>query len=131
MSMEAKYKHLEIVARNRSLWFVGENVTPSPIEWIRKIRDAEFVLTNSFHGTVFAILFHKPFITLGWSKKEANIRVMNLLRKLGLEERFWGEESTSHFLEAAELPINWDAVDAKMLMWRSESMKYLKEALEV
>ena len=128
--LELKYKHLEIVSRNRSLWFVGENVTPSPIEWVRKIRDSEFVLTNSFHGTVFAILFHKPFITLCWANETQNVRVANLLRKLGLVDRFWREESSSHFLDASSMPINWDSVDEKMQVWRSESLKYLKEALE-
>lgn len=128
-SLVAQFGRLEIVSRNRPLWFIGDNIVPSPIEWMQRIRDAEFVLTNSFHGTVFSILFHKSFITLNWIKESQNIRVKNLLKRLGLTERFFDGGSLKSFDAAASAAVDWDAVDAKMTAWRRESMEYLKEAL--
>ena len=128
-SLAARFGHLEIVSRNRPLWFVGGNVAPSPIEWMQMIRDAEFVLTNSFHGTAFAILFHKPFMTLSWIKDAQNIRVKHLLDRLGLADRFFDGGSIKSFETAASAAIDWGAVDAKIFAWRGKSQEFLREAL--
>ena len=49
-------------------------------EWISIFRDASFVVTDSFHGTVFSILFEKPFRCLT-NKSRGNARFMDLLDK--------------------------------------------------
>lgn len=43
---------------------INDCVFPPVEEWIRGFIDAEFVITDSFHGTVFSILFNKPFIAI-------------------------------------------------------------------
>lgn len=70
----------------------SELVMPSPEEWLRNYRDAKCVVTNTFHGTVFAIIFRKPFVTIlqsGASSKQ-NTRMLSLLEMFGLEERICG-----------------------------------------
>ena len=127
--VQKRYKRLRIVGRGRRFLFIGENYIPSPIEWMASIRDADFVLTNSFHGTVFSILFHKPFITLNWANDLQNIRVKNLLERVGLESRFYSNEEVSGFFDVADAEIDWCSVDEKLETWRKQSFEFLKKAL--
>lgn len=55
-------------------------------EWIAGFRDAKFVITDSFHGTVFAILFNKPFAVFA-NKGRGNARFNSLLKMFNLENR--------------------------------------------
>ena len=58
----------------------------SPIEFLHAIRDAEFVIATSFHGTAFSVIFEKQFITIGL-KKNAD-RVQTLLHQLDIVEHY-------------------------------------------
>lgn len=60
-------------------------------EWITYIKHANYVITNSFHGTVFSILFHKKFITIPLigAHSRMNVRIYELLKKYCLEERLY------------------------------------------
>lgn len=55
-------------------------------QWLRSFRDAEFVVTDSFHGTVFSIVFNKPFITIG-NQRRGMARFASLLGTFKLEDR--------------------------------------------
>ncbi len=57
-----------------------------PSEFLTFIRDADFVITNSFHGTAFAILFQKQFYSV--MRKQSSERIENLLSIFGLSERY-------------------------------------------
>ena len=59
-----------------------------PEEWLGYIKNAEYVVTNSFHGTVFSILFNKKFFSEVSSKvNPSTSRLKSLLEMFGLEER--------------------------------------------
>ncbi|UTW68393.1 polysaccharide pyruvyl transferase family protein [Anaerobacillus sp. HL2] len=47
----------------------------SPFEFLRYIRDAEYIVTNSFHGTAFALNFNKQFITVGRQNSIQDLKV--------------------------------------------------------
>ena len=61
-------------------------VFPAVETWIQGFEDADFVVTDSFHGTVFAIIFNKPFITIINRERGAD-RFISLLKLFGLEDR--------------------------------------------
>ena len=61
-------------------------IMPSIEGWIKGFSDADFVVTDSFHGTVFSILFNKPFVTLLNSDRGAS-RFYSILSEFGLEDR--------------------------------------------
>lgn len=94
----------------------------SPEEFLSLVSHAEIVLTNSFHATVFSLLFHRPFRV--FSTDESSSRIEGLLSKLDIE----GNISTCH--NANAIPeICWDRVDAGIDSLRESSLSYLKEAL--
>lgn len=64
--------------------------TVSPQNFIRLFADASFVVTDSFHGTAFSLIFEKPFIVLDrlGSKISMNSRIVTLLKRMHLSNRF-------------------------------------------
>ncbi len=60
--------------------------TSSPGEFLGLIRDAEFIVTTSFHGTVFSVLMQKQFFALGMGNNAE--RAKTLLNSIGLGERY-------------------------------------------
>lgn len=65
---------------------IKDCIYPPVTEWIRGFMDAEFIITDSFHGTVFSIIFNKPFISIG-NQERGITRFSTLLKFVGLENR--------------------------------------------
>lgn len=106
-----------------------EYVYPSVQDWIRLIDGSEYVLTTSFHGMVFSILLHKPFVVILRPKSQyaGNDRISNLLEELGLLNRIYQEGSDiEHLLQN---PIDWEQIDEKVQRLRNSSLYFLKKAL--
>lgn len=80
---EVKY----VASQGQSDAYSKEYVTIQ--EWVSIIHDAELVITNSFHGTVFSLIHSVPFITvpLTGSYSRMNTRVTELLSDIGLSRR--------------------------------------------
>jgi len=81
--------------------------------WLSCLSNAAFVCTNSFHGTVFSLIFHRPFVTvlLKGEMSGMNERVLSLLSKVGLLNRaIYSNEIAKVDVIAKEL-IDWHHVD--------------------
>ena len=100
-------------------------------DWIKEIASSQFVLTNSFHGTVFSILFHKPFITIPIRGRLSvmNERITNLLSMVGLSERMCSRENIDSIKHIIDQPIDWIAIDKKLSEERNQAVQYLDMAL--
>lgn len=94
----------------------------SPEEFLWYIKHAEVVLTNSFHGTVFSVLFKKRFATV--LHKETGNRVSELLDKLGLSDHY--TDQTDAVGGILDTTSDWEAVDAALEALRAESLAYLR-----
>lgn len=92
-------------------------------EWLNKIAGASFVLTNSFHGTVFAILFHRPFfsVLLRGDMSGMNERALSLLRIVGLEDRAIYLDEFDKYEPLVGRTIDWIGVE-KMLSARRDEV---------
>lgn len=60
----------------------------SPIDFVRLIRDAQYIISNSFHATSFSIIFQKDFCVINRSES-INERMVSLLNELGLSDRMY------------------------------------------
>lgn len=65
---------------------VEKRILPSVEQWLRGFDEADYVLTDSFHGCIFSILFKKQFVSLG-NKVRGMERFESLLKKFALEDR--------------------------------------------
>ena len=106
---------------------INDFVLP-PIEgWLQGFRDAEFVITDSFHGTVFSIINRKAFFVLVNSDRGA-ARFESLLGQLGLGDRLIYEPTNFDF-ETLTLPIDYNKVVQKLNGLIDESLTFLKQNL--
>lgn len=100
---------------------------PSIESWLQAFHGASFVVTDSFHGTVFSILFNKPFIAVGNSIR-GMARFESLLSQFGLTERL--VESASKVSPAlVQSKIDWDAVNGRRTALASAGQQFLKTHL--
>lgn len=94
-------------------------------QWMAIFKNASMVVTDSFHGTVFSILFGKEFYTL-CNPNRGNSRMLNLLSKLGLENHMLSDTEP---VEPAQRDIDWAVVHDRLDAFRRESIDFLKTAL--
>ena len=94
-------------------------------EWIAGFRDAKFVITDSFHGTVFSILFNKPFVVFV-NEKRGNARLNSLLQMFNLEERL----ITSSDLDNGFRYLDYSEINKIIEKGRDKSITYLLECLK-
>ena len=103
-----------------------------PVDFLNLIRNAEFVCTDSFHGSVFSIINHKKFMTFnrfsGENKHSTNTRIDNLLGKTKLTERRWIPGEADIFRRINN-EIDYNLVDSIISDWRESSWSFLNEAL--
>lgn len=92
--------------------------------WLAGFRDASTVVTDSFHGMVFSILFHKPFWIV-MNPSGGNDRYLSLLNDLGLANRIVADTA----LPEQDQSIDWDAVDVRLEEQRNASIDFLKRNL--
>ena len=94
-----------------------------PGEFLTYIKNAACVVTNSFHGTSFSVIYQKDFITIPHDTRPK--RMVELLRKLDLSYRLWGDESYSF-----DRAIDHEEVRKNLLAQRAAAEEFLKMALQ-
>lgn len=103
-----------------------------PADFVNLIRHAEFVCTDSFHGTVFSIINHKQFFTFRrFTKKttmSTNNRMDSLLDILSLSNRIIN--TLDDFENIFQAPIRYNETDERLNIFRNESLEFLKSSLE-
>ena len=142
----------KVVINNYSarIWQLsGKRVFPGPGGYLNLFRNAAYVVTNSFHGMIFSLVFNKPFIvtSLSGNVSEGNIRTTGLLRFTKLSEgniRITGllksTELSGYFLEifsessirkilASAIDLDWAPVRMRLHKLRQDSLRFLQESL--
>ena len=97
-------------------------VFPPVTQWLRSFMDAEMVVTDSFHGCVFSIIFNKPFWVIG-NKERGLSRFHSLLSMYGLQERLIIPENMTSF--DCSTPINWEEINQIRKDWQKLSYEFL------
>jgi len=111
---------------------IRDRTHASVAQWLHNIDAADAVVTDSFHCTVFSILFHKPFISLSYlNSKKSDERFISLLQKVNLQYRLLdGNKTTPEEIEDIFCrPIDWEQVDSILEKWRTESGNWLRGTL--
>ena len=99
----------------------------SPEDWLYYIKNCRAVITDSFHGMCFAIIFNKPFLAVV-NKNRGASRFESLLARLELSSRLVADE-----IEAGKAdlfaPVDWQKVNAVLAAESERSRRWLYEAL--
>lgn len=103
-----------------------------PGEFIHIVRNAELVISDSFHCTVFCLINHTPFLTffrtVPKQGKDLNSRMTDLLTMVGLPDRIIKPGDSIDY--ESLFTVDFAAADRKIEEMRKESLTYLKNALE-
>ncbi|MBA7532200.1 hypothetical protein ES705_24426 [subsurface metagenome] len=99
-------------------------------EWVQCIKNASLVLTNSYHGMIFSIIFHIPFIVIPAKKVSSgmNDRFNTILSYLNMEHRIFNN-NIENLRILVEEQTNWDIIDEKLKIQRNESNKFFVQNL--
>lgn len=102
-------------------------IFPPVTDWLRGFMDAEYVVTDSFHGTVFSILFNKPFIVIA-NRERGMARFTSLLKLFGLENRlvYSLEDITDEMLYES---VDFERTNRILSMEREKAQRFLLELL--
>ena len=101
------------------------NCTLSVPEWVAMFRDAKCIITDSFHGTVFSIIFNKEFYSIT-NIERGGSRFTSLLSLFGLINRL---NNSINEISLVEDTINWDSVNAKRDALKLYSINFLTSSL--
>lgn len=101
-------------------------ILPKVEEWIQGFANADYVITDSFHGTVFSIIFNKQFVSIANHERGAG-RFLSLLGMLGLENRL--VESKEEAVALFNQTIDYSKVNEILASKKEESISFLKKNL--
>ena len=104
----------------------NRRVQPGPEEFVSLVKNAECVLTNSFHGLVFSVIFEKEFLVQNVKGRGARIRT--LAAELGFEQRCI---NAAEFAGTDIPDLDYGELKRRLERLRASSLEYLLEALHV
>lgn len=102
---------------------------PSISKWLTVYAKSSFVITDSYHGCIFSILFNKPFVVIA-NPQRGLARFTSLLTMFGLQNRivYSLDDLLQHSSEIMK-PIDYDAINIWLSKEREKSFKFLSESL--
>jgi len=98
-----------------------------PKEFVQLFANADYVVTDSFHGTAFSIIFNKPFFSIIVLPRAAS-RITSLLERIDLNERTMFDVRE---LAKAELEVDFRKPNQLLQKERMDSIKYLKRSISM
>ncbi len=126
LSEEKNLKVLYISKVNIKSFGNSENIYGcSPQEFLYYIKNAEYIVTNSFHATVFSVVFEKKFMSFG--TKKSFVRMLDLLNGLGLEKRLYSEKKA----EDIDEEIDYKQVKKNKCRLTEHSEEFLNNSLNL
>ncbi len=100
------------------------NLSAGPAEWLGLFQNAEYILTDSYHGVIFALLFNRPFFTIA-KGHHVNRRVEELLERVDLSGRIIDDN-----IPDIRTPVDFSHANQAIADFREYSMKLLKEMID-
>lgn len=98
---------------------------PSPDKFLSLISGAQYLITNSFHGTAFALQYHVPMVCV--SSGKTMTRIENLLYLAHQSGRILGDYDDFHYIGS---PMDFSESDEEIARSREQSLTILKDLLK-
>ena len=124
VSRYAKQNGKKLICFGDNIKGVDKQLCFDPIKMMTYYSKADLVITNTFHGNVFSLIFNKPFVNIDAGKA----KVEDLLSSFGLSERTI--RKASDFCVVADRAIDYDGVNLLLEEKRRASGEYLIKALK-
>lgn len=103
------------------------------LDFVKLLKGASYVVTDSFHCSVFSILFEKQFLTFyrlpPMDKLSSHSRIDSLMHIFGLDERICADVNDAEW--RIKCAISWNDVEKKLESYRNESIDFFRSCLEL
>ncbi len=122
-----KEKNLPLVIHSntsKNLLSGASSISDGPIEFLERVCNASYIVTDTFHGTALSIIFEKQFIT--FTRGNMSVRLEDFLSRIGIRDRL--VESTDD-LQFIQQPIDFNRIRNVIDPWVDSSRLWLKKAL--
>lgn len=121
----AKERNLKIfnISGSRKSYVDKDFWVSSPIDFVQLIRDAEFVVSNSFHATAFSLIFQREFCVVNRSEA-INERMLCLLKQYGQQDRLVADN-----IDSLLTLIDYSKVQSKIERDIEASKQYLRDTI--
>lgn len=110
--------------------FIKSCIAPDVADFLTMLYHSSGIVTDSFHGVCFSIIFQKPFIVLPSHRKERFTRIAELLETLNLTDRVISDYDPARAVKQMQTPIDYGKVGIIIEQWRKESLDFLKTIAE-
>lgn len=122
----AKEHNLKTVCVNNFQYWCDKMIVASPFALLQYIKDAQCVVTDTFHGTVFSIKKNVPFVTL--VRDSNRNKLTGLLAQFSLTDRIFEKEDSLE--EKFADSIDFDTVNSLIIKEQEKSINYLEKWLK-
>lgn len=120
----AVMKNLPLISVNHKMEWCDKSVPVSPFEFLAYYNNANYVITDTFHGTIFSIIYNKHFLSYG----DDNVKVLDLLNRLNLnDQNYDGTTDVSFYLNKE---INYEKIMKNLENQKNNSVNYLENAIK-
>jgi hypothetical protein len=121
-NLSEPYKLISIYENN------SHNPKYDAAQWVNLFANSDFIVTDSFHGMVFSIIFNKEFVVIG-NKERGLARFSSLLRLLGLESRLIVDDGGYNIHDILSTTIDYGIVESIISDLRIRSKSFLESSL--
>lgn len=115
-----KFKKMKLISVGFYLDWCDENVAVSPFLFLSYIKNASYIITDTFHGTVFSMIYNKQFVSYGGT----NIKILEILKQFKLEIRNVHDKTV--LKDVFETIIKYNEVNELINKYQEESLQYIQ-----
>lgn len=120
----ANVKEMKLISVGFDLKWCDKSISASPFLFLSYIKNAAYVITDTFHGTVFSIIYNKSFVTYGGS----NTKIREITNQFGISERNINNEDS---LESAfSNNMEYRKINSFIEKYKNDSLKYIYDSFE-
>lgn len=120
----AESKKMRLISVGFYLEWCDQSVPASPFLFLSYIKNASFIITDTFHGTVFSIIYNKAFVSYGG----CNRKISEILNQFGLGDR--NVEDDTVLESVLETTINYKKVNNLIESYKDDSFEYISSFTE-
>ena len=125
IALQKNYIPFHIYSKAEDIFLpLEERIQPPVEEWLKGFDDAKFIITDSFHATVFAIIFNKPFIVL-MNNSRGNSRLESMLSLFQLNERIM--KTADNYKAVINNKLDWNHINKRISDLKERSLNILLE----
>ena len=121
----AREEKLQIISVGFYQEWADKNIIPDPYNMLSIFSNAKYIITDTFHGTIFSVRYHKQFAVV--VQKENSMKLQDLIERIGIRSaQYTGEASLKSILLGQ---LDYEKIDNELQMKKEESLQYLDKCI--